>query len=355
MDETWPSFLCDWFIAHKRPLPWRQPPISAYRIWISEIMLQQTQVTTVVPYFIDFMRKFPDLASLASADQQEVLKQWEGLGYYTRARNMHKASKEACAQCGGRLPESAKALQKLSGIGPYTAAAIASIAFGEPIPVVDGNVLRVITRLNGWEEDIRQPATRNLVFEWLSPRIQPHSPANFNEGLMELGALVCTPQSPNCHECPLFPFCNAYKEKKTDTIPYKSPRAQTPHHHVAIGIIERDNKILIAQRPENTMLGGLWELPGGKQKTGESITQTLHREIAEETGLELSIRKKLQCVKHAYTHFKVTLHPFICSISSGTETAYASQQIRWISPKEIPQYPFPKGTHKIFSQVYEYP
>ena len=337
-------------------MPWRGSK-DPYKIWISEIMLQQTRVEQARPYFERFMSLFPTVFDLARADQQQVLKAWEGLGYYSRARNLHAASKTIVEQYSGKLPEEYDEIIKLKGIGPYTAAAIASIAFNKPNAVVDGNVIRVITRYFGIEDDIRSSRTIRQVQNHVNELISYEYPAAFNQGLMEIGSLVCKPTNPDCLNCPIQISCVATKMAKTDSIPYKSPTKKKPHKHIGVGIIEReDGKVLIALRPEDVMLGGLWEFPGGKQEDGEIIQQTIERELKEELGVEVHAYKEFMSLKHVYSHFSITLHAYNCTLISGEPKPKSSQEIRWVDISELEQYPFPKAnkqlTEKLISGLY---
>lgn len=347
MAELTPSefsgFLLDWYQEHKREMPWRGEK-DPYKIWISEIMLQQTRVDQARPYFENFMELFPTVHDLANTDQQQVLKAWEGLGYYSRARNLHAASKIIVDDFDGKLPESYDEIIKLKGIGPYTAAAITSIAFGQPNAVVDGNVIRVITRYYGIEDDVRSSKTTKQVQQLVNELISQENPADFNQAMMELGATVCSPTKPDCLNCPIQSGCVATKIAKTDVIPYKSKAKKKPHKVIGVGIIEReDGKVLIALRPENAMLGGLWEFPGGKQEKRETIQQTVERELHEELDVEVHAYKEFMNLKHTYSHFSITMHAYFCTLISGTPKPKSSQEIRWVEKSELADYPFPKA------------
>ena len=351
MHNQFAQHILDWYEKNRRDMPWRNDK-DPYRIWISEIMLQQTRVDQAWPYFERFISQFPTVYDLAKADQQQVLKAWEGLGYYSRARNLHAASKMIVEEYDGKLPEEYDEIIKLKGIGPYTAAAITSIAFGKANAVVDGNVIRVITRFYGIEEDVRKTGTTKQVQEHVNELISHEYPAEFNQGLMEIGSLVCTPTKPKCEECPISYDCVATKTAKTDTIPYKSPAKKKPHKHIGVGIIEGDDgKVLIALRPENVMLGGLWEFPGGKQEEGESIQQTVERELKEELGVEVHAYKEFMKLKHVYSHFSITLHAFNCKLLSGTPKPKSSQEIRWVNISELEEYPFPKANKQLTEKL----
>lgn len=347
---SWVPALLDWYFVSQRSMPWRSAPIPYY-VWISEVMLQQTQVDTVIPYFNRFIQRFPSVYALAGADLQEVLKAWEGLGYYSRARNMHKAAQWIVNENAGIIPEEYEDLQKLPGVGPYIAAAITSIAYHNPVPVVDGNVLRVFTRFWGIEEDIRSPKTGKKLFNLLAPIIERTDASSFNQAIMELGALVCSPKNPACDECPLQGQCVAHAKKMTNRLPHKSKKPPVPHYEIGVGVIWQNNKILIARRKTDQMLGGLWEFPGGKQNPGEPIEETVVREIREETGLSVAVLGEYCIVKHAYTHFKITLHAFKCAVLSGTPEPKSADEIRWISLEEMEQYPFPKANKRVLDSI----
>ncbi|MEP1304678.1 MAG: A/G-specific adenine glycosylase [Balneola sp.] len=335
--------ILSWYQDNKRAMPWRDEK-DPYKIWISEIMLQQTRVDQAWPYFENFIKLFPTVFDLAKADQQQVLKAWEGLGYYSRARNLHAASKMIVEDFDGKLPETYDEIIKLKGIGPYTAAAITSIAFGKPNAVVDGNVIRVITRYYGIEDDIRSSRTTKQVQELVNELISVQKPADFNQAMMELGATVCSPSKPDCLNCPIQSGCVATKIAKTNTIPYKSKAKKKPHKVIGVGIIEReDGKLLIALRPENAMLGGLWEFPGGKQEKKETIQQTVERELEEELGVEVHAYKEFMTLKHTYSHFSITMHAYLCKLISGAPKPKSSQEIRWVEKSELTEYPFPKA------------
>lgn len=324
-------------------MPWRGE-LDPYKIWVSEIMLQQTRVDQAWPYFQNFISQFPTVHDLANAEQQQVLKAWEGLGYYSRARNLHSTAKDVAQNFEGKLPESYEEIIKLKGIGPYTAAAITSIAFNQPNAVVDGNVIRVLARYFGIEDDTRSGKTRNRVQEFANKLIDPQNPGDFNQALMELGSVVCTPSKPDCSACPVISECVAAKTARTDTIPYKSPAKKKPHHTIGVGIIEDEaGKVLIALRPENVMLGGLWEFPGGKQKEGEIISATVERELREELEIHVKAYQEFMILKHTYSHFSITLHAYNCKLLSGTPKPKVSQEIRWVEKFNLEQYPFPKA------------
>jgi len=343
---SWPRELVRWFERDHRFMPWRSDP-SPYKVWISEIMLQQTQVVTVIPYFDRFVARFPSFAALAEADLQEVLKLWEGLGYYSRARNLHQAARAIVERYGGKPPRTSEGLRELPGIGAYTAAAIASIAFGEPVPSVDGNVLRVCSRLWGISTPMRDKALADEVRARLAPLIRTVNPSHFNQAMMETGALICKPRNPLCGQCLLSRHCIAFKTNRTGELPVVEKAAKVPHYRIAVGVIWKTGRILIARRGENQMLGGLWEFPGGKQKKGETLEQTAAREIEEETGLTVRVGAPTVTVKHAYSHFKITMTAFRCVWQSGRARPRASVELKWIPPSTLADYPMPRANRRV--------
>ncbi|MFN1834444.1 A/G-specific adenine glycosylase [Balneola sp. MJW-20] len=343
--------LLNWYDQHKRSMPWRDAG-DPYKTWVSEIMLQQTRVEQATPYFLNFISQFPTVDELAAAEQQDVLKAWEGLGYYSRARNLHYAAKQVSEEMNGNIPGTYKELLGLKGIGPYTAAAISSISFDETRAAVDGNVIRVICRLYGIEDDVRSTKTRNQVQELADQLIHKKRPGDHNQAMMELGSQICTPTSPDCEHCPVHTHCVAHKMARTDSIPYKSKAGKKPHKHIGVGIIHNeDGRVLIALRPEDVMLGGLWEFPGGKQEKEEEITETVIRELKEELGVEVKIIRPFMDLKHTYSHFSITLHSFICIIDEGTPKPRSSQEIKWVKINELEQYPFPKANKSLTEKL----
>lgn len=351
MPELNPDSLLKWYHAGKRDLPWRSTN-DPYKIWISEVMLQQTRVDTVISYYYRFTEAFPTVYDLASADRQKVLKLWEGLGYYSRARNLHDAAKAVVSEYNGVIPDTYKEINQLKGIGPYTSAAILSIAFQKKFAVVDGNVIRVITRYLGIEEDIRKASTKNLVRQYADEIIPEQQPGDFNQAIMELGATVCRPANPDCTICPISKNCIASNSIKTELIPYKSPAKKVPHHHIVVGlIVGDDSRLLVSLRPEHKMLGGLWEFPGGKQEKGESLMEALQRELLEELDVKVTVSDKFKVLKHAYSHFKITLHAFWCRIDEGVPKPNSSAALRWVTVDEMDYMPFPAANKRVLNDL----
>ncbi len=310
-------------------------------------MLQQTQVTTVWPYYTRWMKSYPTIADLAQAELDHILKSWEGLGYYSRARNIHKAANFIVDTLDGQLPDSLESLLKIPGIGPYTAAAISSMAFGQVTPLIDGNVLRVMARVGRIDADIAKTKTRRRISDQLGQLILRENPGSFNQGLMDLGRVICTPKNPKCQDCPLCDECEGYQQGDMEAFPVKAKKSQLPHYNIVIGLIMRDNKVLIQKRPPTGLLGGLWEFPGGKIESGEGGEVALLREIKEETNLDVVITRNIGTIQHAYTHFKITLTAWFCEWTSGEALTLAATDTRWISMDQIDTYAFPRANLKV--------
>jgi len=343
--------LLAWFDAHRREMPWRDTP-DPYLIWVAEIMLQQTRVDQVRPYFERFIRRFPDVHTLARASIDDVLKAWEGLGYYRRAHYLHQAARIIVERHGGSIPSDPEALSKLPGVGPYTLAAVLSIAYQYPIAAVDGNVIRVLTRAFGIREDVSRQATRQKLQDLAGTLLPEHRPGDFNQALMELGAMVCTPTQPACTSCPLQPVCKAYHEGTPTAYPVKKKTAPIPHIHVAIGILyDTEGRILITRRPEDAMLGGLWEFPGGKVEEHESPAEACKRELKKELGIDVEVGPKIGEVKHTYSHFRMTLHAFHCKPVKGTPCTTDGRPMRWVTPNEMHRLAFPRANQKIIEKL----
>ena len=337
--------LARWFRAHARSLPWRQTR-DPYAIWVSEVMLQQTRVVAVEEYYRRWLERFPTVYALAEADLDAVLKQWQGLGYYTRARNLHRAAQFVVQEYDGRLPQTADELQKLPGIGRYTAGAVASIAFGAPEPVVDGNVTRVLCRVFHVTTIPTEPTIQRRLWR-LAGRIVASDAGMLNQAMMELGALICLPRQPRCPNCPVQPVCRACAKGDPEQLPLRPAKREVPHYDVAIAVIRRNGRVLIDRRPPQGHLGGLWEFPGGKLQPGESVKHALVREAREEVALTVEPQRRLATVEHAYTHFRVTLHAFECRVLAGRARPLECDQVKWVALDDLDDYAFPRGSEKI--------
>jgi len=342
--------LLSWFGQNARDLPWRRT-CDPYAIWVSEVMLQQTQVETVKPYYERFLGRFPNVSKLARARLDTVLKVWEGLGYYSRARNLHKAAKTIARDLAGVFPRTREGLMSLPGIGPYTAGAIASIAFDQAVPVVDGNVTRVLCRLLAVQDDPRQPATRQRLWSVAGGLVAKGRAGDLNQAMMELGATLCLVRSPGCGTCPLRDLCKARCLGLQERLPLRARRKPVPRHTVAIGVVFKGGRVLIDRRRPSGLLGGLWEFPGGKRQGGESLKATLKREVWEEVGIRIKVIRPLLRVDHAYTHFRVRLHVFECRYVSGTPRCLGCTAVRWVRPGQLGRYAFPAANQKIIAAL----
>ena len=342
--------LLDWYEKHHRSLPWRKSS-DPYRIWVSEVMLQQTQVKTVIPYYNRFLSAFPEPETLAEADQQEVLKLWEGLGYYARARNLHRAAREIITHHGGAVPQDLAALKALPGIGDYIAAAVSSIAFGNPHAAVDGNVKRVLARFHKTDLPVNDPASGKVFRKAAEEFLEKSKPGDFNQAMMELGALICKPANPRCHDCPLRQECRAFKEEAVKEYPRRIKRGRIPEYHVAVGVIWKGSRVLITQRKPDGLLGGLWEFPGGKIKDGETPSGACIREINEEVSLVVETEDRIARIRHAYTHFKIVMDVFRCIYLNGRIKLRGPVDYRWIQLSEIDRFPFPGANRKFIPLI----
>jgi len=338
--------LLRWYTATARDLPWRRTH-DPYAIWLSEIMLQQTRVPTAIPYYERFLKRFPTVNHLARARLDTVLKLWEGLGYYSRARNLHKAAKEIVSRFDGQMPRTRDELLSLPGIGRYTAGAIASIAFGERAAMVDGNVERVLSRVFRLHGNPKNAAIKKRIWSLAEDLLPENKVGHFNQALMELGSGVCTPRNPRCNECPLAKLCEANRHNEQDMLPTRVPRKPLPSHVVVVAVICRSGRILIDKREPKGLLGGLWEFPGGKVQPGESLESALHREIREELDIEIEVGREIAIVEHTYTHFHVEIHAFECRHIQGEPRCIACTDLKWVRPTDLTRYAFPAANRKI--------
>lgn len=309
-------------------------------------MLQQTRVDTVRGRWIAFLQQFPSVEALAAAPRESVMKAFEGLGYYARVRKMHEAAQVLVEGHGAALPTRAEALAALPGFGPYTTAAVGSIAFGLPIAAVDGNVIRVITRLLGDDGDVTRASTKGRIAEAAGLLLAPRTAGDWNQAMMELGATVCTPRRPDCTACPLRKDCVAHGEGDPERLPVKPRRGPVPHHRIAAGLVWRGQEVLVARRPASGLLGGLWEFPGGKVEAGESDERAIAREVAEETGVQVEVREHFLSVDHAYSHFKITLVLHHCVYRSGIPRPLACEAPRFVAWETVGELAFPRANRR---------
>jgi len=344
-----PAKLLRWFDTNARSLPWRSDP-TPYKIWVSEIMLQQTQVDTAIPYFQRFMQRFPDLPSLAQAEESEVLQIWEGLGYYSRARNLYKAARVIVDEYSGQIPADVADLRSLPGIGAYTAGAIASIAFGAPEPALDANIRRVSIRLLDFHEP---PGSKTDAKLWgFARQILPDSRiGDYNQAFMDLGSAVCTPTNPLCQLCPLQGDCLAFQRGTQAELPVRKPKAKVPHKRVLAAVITRGDEVLLARRPADGMLGNLWEYPGGSvpEETSD-LPGALQALLEARFGLSVEEETLLGTFKHAYTHFRITLHAFSCQLSAPDHLILPND-FAWAAITDLPTYPMGKVARLISREL----
>ncbi len=342
--------LLEWFSKNKRDLPWRTTR-DPYRVWVSEVMLQQTQVNTVIPYFNRFVEKYPDLLALSNASLEDILKSWEKMGYYARARNLHRAARQIVTEMDGVIPADPAPFRTLPGVGEYIAAAVMSIAFDKPHAVVDGNVKRVLSRLFSIDAPVNHSSSAKIFKERADGLLDREHPGEFNQAVMELGATVCTPTRPRCGTCPVRSYCRAYFTSEQDRFPVRQKRRRTPRYHIAVGVIRKDDRILITRRKPSGLLGGLWEFPGGKVQHGESAEEACRREIEEEVSLSVEVNDLITHVDHAYSHFKIAVDVFACEYKAGDVILDGPTDYRWILIEETAKYPFPAMNHKIFPHL----
>ena len=328
-------------------MPWRNES-DVYKIWLSEIMLQQTKIETAIPYYKCWIKRFPTLFDVASATEDEVLKYWEGLGYYARVRNFRNACKDVVKNYRGVIPNN-KDFIRLKGVGDYIDAAVRSIAYKIPLPVIDGNVKRVISRILMLKKI--PDKCINQIRAFLYMQISKSRPGDFNQGLMDLGRLICKPQNPLCSKCPISKNCLAFVNNSVNKYPIKKKKVKIPHYIFGAGLIWKNNELLISKRNSDSMLGGLWEFPGGKKDSSESIENCIKRKIKKKLNIAITIHKKLKSVKHSYSHFQMTLYAYHCKYKGGSPKAIECANFKWISPEEINSLAFHKANHKLFNQI----
>ncbi len=352
------QLLITWHDAHQRLLPWRASRAGtrdAYAVWVAEIMLQQTRVEVVDGYFRRWMERWPTLEALADAPLDDVLKQWEGLGYYARARALHRSAQLLVSEHNGRLPDRRDTLLALPGIGPYTAGAILSIAFGQAEPLLDGNVKRVLSRLADIGETIEAPATLTTLWALAQALVEaaPEGDAGvLNEALIELGATVCIPARPRCLLCPVEAFCMARRNGTETERPVRAPRKRTPHVDVVAGVIwqgdAHQSALLLAQRPADGLLGGLWEYPGGKVEAQDADQPAaLRREINEELAVAIDVGPKVAAVDHAFTHFRMTLHAYHARWLGPEPQRLGVADWRWVTLDEVAAFAMGVADRKV--------
>ncbi|WP_249308770.1 A/G-specific adenine glycosylase [Lederbergia citrea] len=344
--------LITWFVREQRDLPWRKNGGDPYKVWVSEIMLQQTRVDTVIPYYERFLEKFPTIESFAEADDESVLKIWEGLGYYSRVRNLHSAVKEVVQHYGGKVPETPEEISKLKGVGPYTAGAVLSIAYGVPEPAVDGNVMRVLSRILLMWDDIAKQSTRKLFEKAVRELMYYENPSYFNQALMELGALICTPTSPSCLLCPVRDHCQAFEAGVQEELPVKTRKKTTKHVEIVAAVLKnKDDQFLIRKRPEKGLLANLWEFPnvedhGPYVQMRQGLAGYLKNELEIDTELETGTFEK---VNHVFTHLTWTIDAFSGKLIGDFS---GRPNYKLVCKEQLEEYAFPVSHQKIW-QAYK--
>ena len=355
------ALLLAWWDDHGRGgIPWKTLPngvrpapdqeLDPYGIWIAEVMLQQTQLAVMLPYWHLWMARFPTVTDLAAASLEQVRMLWQGLGYYSRARRLHQAAQQLSARS---WPRDLEEWMALPGIGRTTAGSILSSAFNAPVPILDGNVRRVLARLKAHD---RPPSRdQSLFWQWSCELLDPHRPRDFNQALMDLGATLCTPRQPLCDACPWQWQCAAYAAGEPSRWPVSEQRKPVPHQVIGVGVVLNSaGEVLIDQRLEEGLLGGLWEFPGGKHEPGETIEACIARELAEELAIEVAVGEELICVDHAYSHKRLRFVVHLCRWVSGEPKPLASQQVRWVMPGDLRIYPFPAANSRIIDALLEH-
>jgi A/G-specific adenine glycosylase len=330
--------LLAWFDRHRRDLPWRRDR-DPYRIWVSEVMLQQTQVATVVPYFHRFLQAFPTLSALAAADEQDVLRLWEGLGYYRRARDLHRSARRLAVEHAGAVPDDPGLLATLPGMGRYTVGAVLSQAYDRRLPILEANSRRVLCRLLAEQEDPASGPARNRLWQAAEALLPRSRVGDFNQALMELGALVCT-AVPACAACPVAALCRARKLGVQDRLPVKGPPAVVEEVPEAAVVVRRKTQVLVVQRPGSGRWAGLWEFPHGPLEGKESPEEAAARLLPRLTGVRAELGAELETVRHGVTRFRITLVCFEARYRGGTFRSDFYRQGVWAEPAELAGYPF---------------
>ncbi len=347
--------LLNWFQKNQRPLPWRKA-YRPYEVWVSEIMLQQTQVETVLPYFKRWMEALPTIESLAQADEKKVLKLWEGLGYYSRARNLHESAKFIVDKFDGQFPDDFEDIFSLKGIGRYSAGAIASIAFNQEQPIVDGNVFRVLSRIYAIKKSIDDPKNREIFWRLQKSLIPKGEARHFNQALMELGALICTKENPKCLICPVQKFCKAFKEGNVENYPVRSARKKMVKIQATALVLGKNGKYFIHKRPLGKIMGGLWEFPEWKLSrdrkfSASQIQQKTLKHIQDDFDMKIEDLKNLGTIKRNYTHHNESLHVFYAKFDDRDLHHKNDWPSAWANKSDFKKYPFSSAHSKIAALV----
>lgn len=350
---TFQTKLLAWYYKHKRVLPWRLTD-DPYLIWISEVMLQQTQVITVVPYYQKFVALFPTVNDLANSELQQLLKLWQGLGYYSRARNLHKAARSIVDENQGQFPETYHEISQLSGVGPYIAAAVSSIAFRLAHAVVDGNVKRVLSRLFCCDLPVNDSKNSKYYQSKADALLLTDHSGDYNQAIMELGALICRPKQPDCVQCPVSKICQAYDKKQTNMYPFKLTKKKSKIREMFSYIVENRDRLLMFQNKETGLLGGMWTFPVFEKKNNASLENMLNQFISESSDGYPFVSIPLASVKHVYTHFKEDIIPVVIKMNGDITLNIQQESLLWVTLTQLKKLPITGACQKILQLYQEY-
>ncbi len=345
--EQFREDLVNWFLKEQRELPWRLNK-DPYRVWVSEIMLQQTRVDTVIPYYQRFMEWFPTIEDFAEADEEKILKAWEGLGYYSRVRNLHTAVKEVKESYGGVVPNTPEEISRLKGVGPYTAGAILSIAYGLPEPAVDGNVMRVLSRILEIYDDIAKPATRKIFEQAVRELIDHDHTSEFNQALMELGALICTPTKPSCLLCPVREHCQAFEKGLQQELPVKTKAKKTRTVNLsAVVVMDESGRMIIQKRPSSGLLAGLWEFPNYEVSGIDELKQV----VAKENHLVMEDIRPIGQINHVFSHLIWDITAYVAKVENIEQFTEKNRKIALVKDEDFQHYALPVSHQKIYEAL----
>jgi A/G-specific adenine glycosylase len=349
-EQAFAEALLAWFRAHQRDLPWRRTG-DPYAIWVSEVMLQQTQVQTVLPYYERFMQRFPTLEALAGAPEEDVIREWAGLGYYARARNLRRGAQAVLAEYGGQIPREAPKLLRLPGVGRYTAGAIASIAYNEPAPILDGNVMRVLCRVFGLRGNPKSAPLQNRLWELAEALIPVGAAREFNPAMMELGATVCLPVAPRCDMCPVAELCVARREGIQEQLPETPPAPATEALRTVAGVLWREGRVLLARRRPGGRWSGMWQFPNGEVGPEETWQEALVRGLRETVGVDADVGPPAGTFKHTVTRYRVTLRAYHVSDFRGEPAPVGCAECAWVTPEQLADYGLPAAHRRLAEAV----
>ncbi len=345
--EQFREDLVNWFMKEQRELPWRLNK-DPYRVWVSEIMLQQTRVDTVIPYYERFMEWFPTIEDFAEADEEKILKAWEGLGYYSRVRNLHTAVKEVKESYGGVVPNTPEEISRLKGVGPYTAGAILSIAYGLPEPAVDGNVMRVLSRILEIYDDIAKPATRKIFEQAVRELIDHDHTSEFNQALMELGALICTPTKPSCLLCPVREHCQAFERGLQQELPVKTKAKKTRTVHLSAVVVQDESgRMVIQKRPSSGLLAGLWEFPNYEVSGIDELKQV----VAKENHLVMEDIRPIGQINHVFSHLIWDITAYAAKVENIEQFTEKNRKVAYVKDEDFRHYALPVSHQKIYEAL----